>query len=110
MYQSHFHIAVLEASGNVMLEVMTRPVFDILRTRMVRSAAPPDFWDRVVEDHRRILAAITSRDGDGAELAMQEHLLHLSSVYSSIDSVGHPDLVSQTGQAMSDIGDEQGDD
>ncbi|MHB1903392.1 MAG: FadR/GntR family transcriptional regulator, partial [Ferrimicrobium sp.] len=95
MYQSHFHIAVLEASGNVMLEVMTRPVFDVLRTRMVRSAAPPDFWDRVVEDHRKILDAITRRDGDEAESAMQEHLMHISSVYSSIDSVRHPDLIGQ---------------
>jgi DNA-binding GntR family transcriptional regulator len=86
-----------------MLEVMTRPVFDVLRTRMIRSAAPLEFWDRVVEDHRRILAAIARRDGDAAELAMQRHLVYLSPVYSSIDSVAHPDVISRTFQSMLEI-------
>jgi len=107
MFQSHFHVAVLEASGNAMLEVMTRPVFDVLRTRMIRSAAPVEFWDRVVDDHRRILGAIAARDGDEAELAMQEHLLYLSPVYSSIDSVNHPDVISRRFESMSEIVEEE---
>lgn len=100
MYQSKFHVAVLEASGNMMLEVMTRPVFDVLRTRMVRSAAPADFWDRVVDDHRRILDAISRRDGQEAEGAMHDHLIHLSSVYRDIDTALHPDLRPATGPAL----------
>jgi GntR family transcriptional regulator, transcriptional repressor for pyruvate dehydrogenase complex len=92
MYQSEFHIAVLEASGNVMLEVMARPVFDVLRTRLVRSAAPATFWDRVVSDHRRILAAISAREEGRAAAAMSEHLSHLESVYQDIDTALHPDL------------------
>lgn len=100
MYQSKFHVAVLEASGNMMLEVMTRPVFDVLRTRMVRSAAPANFWDRVVDDHRRILGAIARRDGQEAEEAMHEHLIHLSSVYRDIDTALHPDLRPATGPAL----------
>lgn len=100
MYQSKFHVAILKASGNMMLEVMTRPVFDVLRARMMRSAAPANFWDRVVDDHRRILDAITRRDGQDAEEAMHEHLMHLSSVYRDIDTALHPDLRPTTGPAL----------
>ena len=92
MYQSKFHIAILEASGNVMLEVMTRPLFAVLRTRLVRSAAPGDFWGCVVEDHRKILTAIAERDEEGASQAMGDHLTQLSAVYRDIDSALHPDL------------------
>jgi len=100
MYQSKFHVAILEASGNMMLEVMARPVFDVLRTRLVRSAAPVDFWDRVVDDHRRILDAISRRDGQEAEGAMHDHLIRLSSVYRDIDEALHPDLQTATGPAL----------
>ncbi len=100
MYQSKFHVAVLEASGNRMLEVMTRPVFDVLRNRMVRSAAPANFWDGVVDDHRRILDAIRRRNGQEAEEAMHEHLIQLSSVYREIDAALHPDLRPVTGPTL----------
>lgn len=92
MRQSKFHVAILRASGNQMLEVMTRPVFDVLRTRLVRSAASPEFWDRVVAEHEYIFAALKARDGDEAASRMREHLLHLNAVYSAIDADRHPDL------------------
>lgn len=92
MYQSKFHEAVLGASGNTMLKVMTRPVFDVLRTRLMRSAASPEFWERVVVEHRQILEAIARRDGEGAEKSMHDHLTHLSSVYRDIDTALRRDL------------------
>ena len=92
MNQSRFHTAILKASGNQMLKVMTRPIFDVIRTRLVRGAAPPDFWSQVVDDHQQIFAAMKGRDEEGAAIAMREHLLHLSDVYRSIDSVLHPNL------------------
>lgn len=91
MYQSEFHIAVLRATGNLMLEVMARPVFDVLRTRLLRSAAPAGFWDRVVDEHRMILEAITRRDSEGAGKTMREHLEHLSTVYREIDTASRVD-------------------
>lgn len=92
MYQSKFHVAVLKASGNIMLEVMTRLVFDVLRTRLVRSAAPANFWDQVVDDHRQILHAISQRKAKDVEEAMKEHLDHLASVYRDIDEALHRGL------------------
>ncbi len=92
MNQSRFHTAILKASGNQMLKVMTRPIFDVIRTRLVRGAAPTDFWSQVVDDHQQIFAAMKGRDEEGAAIAMREHLLHLSDVYRSIDSVLHPNL------------------
>ncbi len=102
MYQSKFHEAVLGASGNVMLRVMTRPVFDVLRTRLMRSAASPEFWDRVVIEHRQIFAAIARRDGSGAESSMQEHLMHLNSVYRDIDTALRGDLRPAAELALAD--------
>jgi DNA-binding FadR family transcriptional regulator len=98
MEQAEFHMSLLRISGNQLLEVVTRPVFDVLRARLLRSAAPAGFWDRVVEYHCEILAAITRRDEEGAGEAMREHLVHLESVYRSIDTALHRDLVSTNGQ------------
>jgi len=92
MYQSEFHRAVLKASGNMILEVMARPVFDVLRVRLLRNLASPKFWERVVEEHRKIFDAITRGDEKGAEVAMYNHLVHLSSVYREIDSALHSDI------------------
>jgi GntR family transcriptional regulator, transcriptional repressor for pyruvate dehydrogenase complex len=85
MEHSNFHVAILEASGNRMLVVMGRPIFAVLRTRLDRAAAPPDFWDKVIADHRQIYQAMTDRNATLATERMAEHLDRLSSVYTDID-------------------------
>lgn len=85
MSHSNFHVAILKASGNRMLEVMARPIFDVMRTRLDRGAAPRDFWARVEADHQTVLSALRDRDADSAAEAMQAHLEHLSGVYTAID-------------------------
>jgi len=99
MEHSNFHVAILQASGNRMLEVMARPIFDVLRTRLNRGAAPADFWDTVRDDHQQIFQAIGARDEAGAVVRMEGHLGHLASVYSAIDVAARDALEGGTGPA-----------
>jgi DNA-binding FadR family transcriptional regulator len=85
MEHSNFHVQVLKASGNRMMEVMARPIFDVMRTRLNRGAAPVDVWRRVEAEHQEVFAAIESRDAEAATAAMEAHLDHLFEVYVAID-------------------------
>ena len=85
MEHSNFHVEILRASGNRMMEVMARPIFDVMRTRLNRGAAPRDFWNKVNAEHQIIFSAIESRDADAAVEAMHAHLDHLFEVYVAID-------------------------
>ena len=80
-----FHTAVLEATGNQLLQVMTRPVFYVLTARLAHGAAPAAFWDRVAEEHRRVHAAVAAGDPEAAEREMSHHLEHLRTTYQRID-------------------------
>jgi DNA-binding FadR family transcriptional regulator len=85
MEHSAFHLAILKASRNQVLEVVTKPIFDILRTRLRREAAPTEFWLRVLDEHQDILSAIQRGDVDGAAEQMSSHLRHLATEYRAID-------------------------
>jgi len=85
MEHSEFHVAILKASRNRMLEVLTKPIFDILRTRLRREAAPKEFWLRVLHEHQDILSAMQQGDAEGAAASMASHLRHLATEYRAID-------------------------
>src|SRR5919106_6507674 len=80
-----FHITIVEAAGNMVLPVITRPIFSVLRTRFLRDAAPPAFWKRVARDHREILAAIEAESEADARAQMERHLENLRPTYEEID-------------------------
>src|SRR5918992_592954 len=80
-----FHITVVGAGGNMVLPVITRPIFSVLRTRFLRDAAPPAFWKRVARDHRDILAAIEDGSEGDARAQMGRHLENLRPTYEEID-------------------------
>ena len=81
----NFHVAILKASGNRLLEVITLPLFNVLRTRFLRDTASPDFWLTVDHDHEDIYAAIETADADAAARLMSEHLRRLRALYERID-------------------------
>ncbi len=83
---ARFHTTVLEASGNLLLSVVARPVFSLLRTRFLRDQAPEQFWKHVAHDHQEILRFLELGDAESAGDAMQEHLGNLKSTYRDIDS------------------------
>lgn len=84
-HHREFHIILLRAAGNRLLEVMTRPIFEVLRTRFLRDSAPAGFWNEVEHDHARIAAAMRDSDSDAAAGAMLAHLHSLRSTYVAID-------------------------
>jgi DNA-binding FadR family transcriptional regulator len=73
-----FHLVLLRASGNPLVEVMTRPLFAVQRNRMVRDRAPAAFWEIVEADHRRILDLVRAGDAEGVQEAMRAHLRNLA--------------------------------
>lgn len=76
-----FHTALLEASGNTLLAIAAQPVFGILQTNMRRREIDRATLAKVNEDHRKILAALETRDADAAERHMREHLAMLRETY-----------------------------
>ena len=86
----NFHVLIVNASGNRLLETMTRPLFVVLQTRFLRDRAPKSFWKRVDDEHRNIYTAIADGDRLAAEYEMREHLHHLRRMYEQIDRQRRP--------------------
>ncbi len=80
-----FHLVLLSAADNPLLEVVTAPLFRVLSHRFGRDRAPDGFWTQVAEDHAERLARVASRDAAGAEDAMRRHLDHLTAAYVRMD-------------------------
>lgn len=75
---ARFHMAILEASHNVVLLHMMRAMFDLLRegvfyNRQVMFRRQPT-RDTLLQQHREINAAIQARDPEAARAAVQAHL------------------------------------
>jgi len=77
-----FHAALLEASGNRVLHVMTIPVFRALTARMSRRPPGQSFWEIIDEEHKSIFQCVQDKDTDGAAAAMRAHLVRLREVYN----------------------------
>jgi DNA-binding FadR family transcriptional regulator len=80
-----FHEVILDATGNALLEMVTRPIFAVLQTRIERSGAPSSFWSEVSRDHERIAAAVEAGEEASAADEMLQHLEHLRSRYRRLD-------------------------
>ena len=80
-----FHFAILKASGNQLLDVMTGPVFSVLETRFVRDRASSGFWAAVEADHQDIFDAITAGDSEASARFMHTHLERLRPMYERFD-------------------------
>jgi GntR family transcriptional regulator, transcriptional repressor for pyruvate dehydrogenase complex len=68
-----------------LLDLMARPVFDVLTTRFVSRASSTPFWKQVNTEHRLIHEAVLAGDADLAEETMRTHIHHLNSAYRRID-------------------------
>ena len=82
-----FHVAIMKASGNRLLEVIARPVFSVLQTRFMRDRVSPDFRDSVEGDHQDIYDAIAAGDAEASARLMFSHLERLRPSYERIDRV-----------------------
>ena len=80
--EPHFHGIIMEATGNGLLTMMTRPVFHVLRTRFLKPDSPAEFWARVDDQHEQITAHLEAGDAEAASAAMRDHLRHIRGAYS----------------------------
>lgn len=80
-YNRDFHSIVIEACGNTMLAVAAQPIFEVLRTHLVRSTLGRDYHSAINEHHRALADAIESGDEAAAGGLMNEHLEFLRPYY-----------------------------
>lgn len=76
-----FHGLIVEASSNVLLQIMNDSVFNVLQAKFLRPGVSPDLWRDIDADHVEILEHIAAGDADKAALAMNEHLKRLRPLY-----------------------------
>lgn len=80
-----FHLVLLRAAQNPLLELITAPVFRVLSSRFGRDHAPDGFWQCVDHDHRAILDVVEAGDSMAAMDLMRKHLDHLGDSYRQMD-------------------------
>jgi GntR family transcriptional repressor for pyruvate dehydrogenase complex len=78
-----FHVGVLRAAGNRVIEAVAVPVISTLHYRVRRE--PGEFpVCRTVEEHWELYERIASGDADRAAALMESHLEELRPVYSAL--------------------------
>ena len=71
---SAFHVALLHAAGNRVLERMTQPMHELLSYAQQLTDAIPGVLGRALADHEAIAAAVARGDAPAARDAMRAHL------------------------------------
>lgn len=78
-----FHQAIYEASGSRILYLTLRNLHEYAQMARIRSLAFRNRLPQTLTEHKAILEAIRSKDADGAEKALSEHVRN---VYQNIMS------------------------
>jgi GntR family transcriptional regulator, transcriptional repressor for pyruvate dehydrogenase complex len=84
-----FHSLVLRAAANPLLDLVSRPVFQVLEARFSQVDGQHDFFDAVMADHREIHRALAAGDAAAAGAASAAHLTRLRPTYEKIDRSGN---------------------
>ena len=71
---SDFHGIIAGASGNRILDLMTRALKDVFTSRINGMVFPAEDRDRIRADHSAVVEAISDGDADKAERLMREHM------------------------------------
>ncbi len=85
-----FHVAIAEASHNIMLLHVMRSLLGMIRKDVVFNRAQlyaePGARDRLLEQHRAVYEAIMARDPEAARDAAQTHMAHVAGVLRAFES------------------------
>lgn len=87
-----FHTTLVSATGNPLLQLMCRPINQVLRSRLDRDRLGRSEWERVDSDHVEIYEAVASGDADAAERLTREHLHSLRPLYEQMELPQPPGL------------------
>jgi DNA-binding FadR family transcriptional regulator len=85
---SDFHLELARATGNPVLEVLSKIMLQMLRGERVVMIGTRGEVSGAMASHRRILRAVERGDGDEAARAMAEHLAHVSGVLRARRAAG----------------------
>ncbi len=72
---SAFHLTLLRAARNRVLERMAQPMHELLSYAQALTDAIPGVLTRALADHEAIADAVMRHDADGAREAMRAHLM-----------------------------------
>lgn len=85
---AEFHLAIIEASHNIIMLHMMRAMFDLLRAgvfynrqQMFRQRSTRE---QLLEQHRAINVAIQARDADAARRAAEAHMTYVETTLSDL--------------------------
>lgn len=81
---SDFHYELARATGNPVLEIVSRTLLSMLRSERVFMVGFRDEIRGAIGSHARIVDALDRRDEDAAADAMAGHLTHVSAVLRSL--------------------------
>jgi DNA-binding FadR family transcriptional regulator len=73
---SAFHLTLLRAARNRVLERMAQPMHELLSYAQALTDAIPGVLSRALAEHEAIAGAVVRRDAAGAREAMRIHLAH----------------------------------
>ena len=85
---TEFHHALAEATGNTVIVKLVEAMMEVLYASRERHLQTADRAQASLRGHRKVLAAITRRDPEGAYKAMLAHLEDVEHVISSNDARG----------------------
>jgi GntR family transcriptional regulator, transcriptional repressor for pyruvate dehydrogenase complex len=77
-----FHTTLIAAADNPVLELISRPLYDVANERDLVSRAPAGFWSRADAEHRAIVDAVATGDVMAARRAAADHLARLRADYA----------------------------
>ena len=92
-----FHRELVRATGNLVLEMVTAPVYGLMREQRGSIFHVKGSSERAIEHHREVLEALRSRDPDRAREAMLGHIDQVRDEIERLGANGH-----QTGQTLRD--------
>lgn len=81
---SDFHFLLARATGNPVLEIVSRTLLSMLRAERIFMVGFRDEIRGAIDSHRAIVDAVEAGDPDAAGAAMRAHLGHVSAVLRSL--------------------------
>lgn len=79
-----FHLAMVRATGNSMLEMLLQPLYGVMQKKFDNAKVDVAMLERIDEEHATIASSIREYDSDGASKAMRHHLETLRLIYEDV--------------------------